>query len=89
MIWEAGPACRPGRPTRFCFQGPRPAPPIRAGMVPEAPAKNNLASGRAGRHRGPRPPPYIYIYIYIYMAVSILFVVWKPSPLEGFDIWLV
>ena len=55
MVWGAGPPCRPGlagRPAGFFFEGPRPAPPARILMAPEAPQKKK--SGRPAGQASPK-----------------------------------
>ena len=50
-IWYGGPARHAGlagRPDLF-FEGPRPAPPARIHMAPEAPQKKIWPAGMAGR----------------------------------------
>ena len=63
-IWYGGPARHAGLAGRpiFFLEGPRPAPPARILMAPEAPQKRNLA-GRPGRHGGPAPHTISYINI--------------------------
>ena len=58
MVWEAGPPCRPGRPVRFFFEGPRAPLGSGRGAPDGAPQKKNLA-GRPGRHGGPAPPYHV------------------------------
>ena len=73
MVWGAGPPCRPGRPARcFLFEGPRPAPPARIHMAPEAPQPKK--SGRAARPAWRAGPPYHMLYNISYIIYNILYI---------------
>ena len=87
-IWYGGPARHAGlawpagRPD-FFFEGPRPAPPARILMAPEAPPKKKLA-GRPGRHGGPAPHTIFYTIFYIFYIILYI----KSYWMAYFSYWM-